>query len=402
MFIRDFLDKLKPNFSKGGKFEKLASSFEAFESFAFTPNTVTGSGKSTYKGSHIRDAVDLKRTIITVVIALMPALLFGMWNIGYQTYKYYGADFNFQFSIFNCWWFGFLRMLPIIVVSYVVGLTIEFLFAEIRHEEVSEGFIGTGLIISMIVPVTVPLWQLAIAVAFAVVIGKEVFGGSGYNFLNPALVARAFLFFSYPNHMSGDSVWIAEPFHFTGDVITGATPLALLSGNTDFSIFNSQYSILNLFIGTIPGSTCETSVVAILIGALVLLVTGIASWRIMLSVVLGGGLIGLLFNAIGTNEYMQIPFYYHFLMGGFAFGCVFMATDPVTAAQTNIGKWIYGFLIGAFAVILRVLNPAYPEGMMLAILLMNCFAPLIDHCVVAVNINKRQKRWKAAERRIAQ
>lgn len=390
MFIRDFFDKLKPNFSKGGRFEKFSSTFEAFESFAFTPNTVTGSGQRAYKGSHIRDAVDLKRTIITVVIALMPALLFGMWNIGHQTSIAYSLDWGFWQEFWN----GFLRMLPIIVVSYVVGLAIEFLFAEIRHEEVSEGFIGTGMIIAMIVPVTVPLWQLALAVAFAVVIGKEVFGGSGYNFLNPALVARAFLFFSYPTHMSGDSVWIAAPFHFTGDAVTGATPLGQLMASQPLSA-----SALDMFIGTIPGSTCETSVVAILLGAVLLLVTGIASWRIMLSVVIGGGLIGLLFNAIGANEYMQLPFYYHYLMGGFAFGCVFMATDPVTAAQTNTGKWIYGLLIGAFAVLLRVLNPAYPEGMMLAILLMNCFAPLIDHCVVARNINKRKKRWLAAERR---
>ncbi|MBR4177699.1 MAG: NADH:ubiquinone reductase (Na(+)-transporting) subunit B [Bacteroidales bacterium] len=393
MILRDFFDKLKPNFSKGGRFEKLSSTFEAFESFAFTPNTVTGGRVgAAYKGSHIRDAVDLKRTIITVVIALLPALLFGMWNIGHQTATYYGLDWGF----WHQWWFGFLRMLPIIVVSYIVGLGIEFLFAEIRHEEVSEGFIGTGLIISMIVPVTVPLWQLALAVAFAVVIGKEVFGGSGYNFLNPALVARAFLFFSYPSHMSGDSVWVATPFHFAGDAVTGATPLGQLMAGQPL-----QASALDMFIGTIPGSTCETSVIAILLGALLLLATGIASWRIMLSVVLGGGLMGLLFNAIGANEYMQLPFYYHYLMGGFAFGCVFMATDPVTAVQTNCGKWIYGFLIGAFAVLLRVLNPAYPEGMMLAILLMNCFAPLIDHCVVARNIKRRQKRWATAERRTA-
>ena len=390
MFIRDIFDKLKPKFSKGGRFEKFSSTFEAFESFAFTPNTVTGSGQRAYKGSHIRDAVDLKRTIITVVIALMPALFFGMWNIGHQTSVAYSLDWGFWQEFWN----GFLRMLPIIVVSYVVGLVIEFFFAEIRHEEVSEGFIGTGMIIAMIVPVTVPLWQLALAVAFAVVIGKEVFGGSGYNFLNPALVARAFLFFSYPTHMSGDSVWIATPFHFTGDAVTGATPLGQLMAGQPLSA-----SALDMFIGTIPGSTCETSVVAILLGAVLLLLTGIASWRIMLSVVIGGGLMGLLFNAIGANEYMQLPFYYHYLMGGFAFGCVFMATDPVTAAQTNTGKWIYGFLIGAFAVLLRVLNPAYPEGMMLAILLMNCFAPLIDHCVVARNINKRKKRWLAAERR---
>ncbi|MBP5548416.1 MAG: NADH:ubiquinone reductase (Na(+)-transporting) subunit B [Bacteroidales bacterium] len=390
MTLRNFFDKLKPNFSKGGRFEKLSSTFEAFESFAYTPNTITGGEKfARYRGCHIRDAVDLKRTIITVVIALMPALLFGMWNIGHQTSISNGLDWIFWHQI----WFGFLRLLPIIAVSYIVGLTIEFLFAEIRHEEVSEGFIGTGLIISMIVPVTIPLWQLALAVAFAVIIGKEVFGGSGYNILNPALLARAFLFFSYPSRMSGENVWIAADLWGT-DAITCATPLGqLMSGQP------LQVSALDMFIGTIPGCTCETSVVAILLGAVILLLTGIASWRIMLSVVIGGGLMGLLFNTIGANDYMHIPFYYHYLMGGFAFGCVFMATDPVTAAHTNTGKWIYGFLIGVFAVMLRVVNPAYPEGMMLAILLMNCFAPLIDHCVVAMNIRKRKKRWAIAERR---
>jgi len=393
MFIRNFFDKQKPNFSKGGKFEKLSSTFEAFESFAFTPNKVTGGEVGgTYRGSHLRDAVDLKRTITTVVVALMPALLFGMWNIGYETTQYYALDWGFWHQL----WFGFLRMLPIIVVSYVVGLLIEFIFAEVRHEEVSEGYIGTGIIIAMIVPVTVPLWQLALAVAFAVVIGKEVFGGSGYNFLNPALVARAFLFFSYPSHMSGDRVWIAEPFHYAGDAISGATPLGQLMAGQPLSA-----SALDMLIGTIPGSIGETSVIAILLGAVLLLATGIASWRIMLSVVIGGGMMGLLFNAIGANEYMQMPFYYHYLMGGFMFGCVFMATDPVTAAQTNTGKWIYGLLIGAFAVLLRVLNPAYPEGMMLAILLMNCFAPLIDHCVIGHNIKQRKKRWLlSAERSI--
>ena len=384
MKLRDLFDRLKPHFSDGGRFGKLSSTFEAFESFAFTPATVTGGRVGApYRGCHIRDAVDLKRTIITLVIALMPALLFGMWNIGYQTSNAYGLDWGFWHQL----WFGFLRMLPIIVVSYVTGLTIEFLFAEIRHEEVSEGYIGTGMLIAMIVPVTVPLWQLALAVAFAVVIGKEVFGGSGYNFLNPALVARAFLFFSYPAHLSGDNVWIAAPYHHVGDVVSGATPLGQLMAGKPMDV-----SALDLFLGTVAGSTCETSVVAILLGALLLLVTGIASWRIMLSVIVGGGLTGLLFNIIGANAYMQMPFYYHYLMGGFMFGCVFMATDPVTAAQTNAGKWIYGFLIGAFAVLLRVLNPAYPEGMMLSILLMNCFAPLIDHCVLAVHIRKRKNR----------
>ena len=280
-----------------------------------------------------------------------------------------------------------------IVVSYLVGLGIEFMFAQIRHHEVNEGYLVTGLIIPMIVPVTTPLWQLALAVAFAVVLGKEVFGGSGMNFLNPALVARAFLFFSYPTHMSGDSVWIAADL-WGSDAIAGATPLGELAAGS-----MPTASALDMLIGTIPGSTCETSVIAILLGALVLLVSGIASWRIMLSVVLGGGLMGLLFNCIGANAYMQVPFYYHYLLGGFMFGAVFMATDPVTSAQTNVGKWIYGLLIGAFAVLLRVLNPAYPEGMMLSILLMNSFAPLIDHCVVARNIGRRAKR--AARKEVA-
>ncbi len=378
--IRRFIDKIKPNFTEGGKFAWLQSTFEAFETFAFTPNRVTKNG------CHVRDAIDLKRAMIMVVIALVPAMLFGMWNIGYQHYISSPDIVNCQLSIINCFWFGFLRMLPMLAVSYIVGLSIEFTFAQIRHHEVNEGFLVTGFIIPMIVPVTTPLWQLALAVAFAVIIGKEVFGGTGMNFLNPALVARTFLFFAYPTRMSGDNVWIAADLWGT-DAITGATPLGELAAG-----IRPTASALDMFIGTIPGSTCETSVIAIALGATLLLVTGIASWRIMLSVILGGGLMGLLFNAISANEYMQVPFYYHYLMGGFAFGAVFMATDPVTAAQTNIGKWIYGFLIGAFAVMLRVINPAYPEGMMLAILLMNCFAPLIDHCVIARNIRMRQKR----------
>ena len=378
--LRSFIDKIKPNFVEGGKFPWLQSTFEAFETFAFTPNRVTK------RGCHVRDAIDLKRAMIVVVIALAPAMLFGMWNIGYQHYLATPETLNSQLSTLNCFWFGFLRMLPMLAVSYIVGLGIEFTFAQIRHHEVNEGFLVTGFIIPMIVPVTTPLWQLALATAFAVIIGKEVFGGTGMNFLNPALVARAFLFFAYPTRMSGDNVWIANDLWGT-DAITGATPLGELAAGMQPSA-----SALDMFIGTIPGSTCETSVLAVALGAIILLITGIASWRIMLSVVVGGGLMGLLFNAIGANEYMQLPFYYHYLMGGFAFGAVFMATDPVTAAQTNIGKWIYGLLIGIFAVMLRVINPAYPEGMMLAILLMNCFAPLIDHCVISRNIAMRKKR----------
>ena len=387
--LRHYIDNLKPSFSKGGKFSWLQSTFEAFETFAFTPNRVT------QRGCHVRDAIDLKRAMIMVIIALMPAMLFGMWNIGYQT-SLHALDWPFQLgtsaSWWYCLWFGFLRMLPLLAVSYIVGLGIEFTFAQIRHHEVNEGFLVTGFLIPMIVPVTTPLWQLALATAFAVIIGKEVFGGTGMNFLNPALVARAFLFFAYPSRMSGDSVWIADDL-WGVDAITGATPLTELAAGRLPSA-----SVLDMLIGTIPGSTCETSVIAILLGAILLLVTGIASWRIMLSVILGGGIMGVFFNILSTLNFQfstfnfQLPFYYHYLMGGFLFGAVFMATDPVTAAQTNVGKWIYGLLIGIFAVMLRVLNPAYPEGMMLSILLMNCFAPLIDHCVVARNIKRRQKR----------
>lgn len=376
-----------------GKWAWMGSTYEAFQTFAFTPNRVTSTG------CHVRDAIDLKRAMITVVIALVPAMLFGMWNIGYQHYLASPQALSSQFSVLTCFWFGFLRMLPMLAVSYIVGLTIEFAFAQIRHHQVNEGFLVTGFLIPMIMPVTTPLWQLALATAFAVIIGKEVFGGTGMNFLNPALVARAFLFFSYPTNMSGDNVWIAADLWGT-DAIAGATPLGLLSSGTDCSTLTSQFSLLDMFIGTIPGSTCETSVLAILLGAVLLLISGIASWRIMLSVILGGGLMGLTFNLLPLltfqlsplSSQFSLPFYYHYLMGGFMFGAVFMATDPVTAAQTNTGKWIYGLLIGAFAVMLRVLNPAYPEGMMLSILLMNCFAPLIDHCVVARNIKRRQKR----------
>lgn len=378
--LRHFIDKIKPTFSEGGKLSWLSQTFGGFETFAFTPNKVT------QRGSHVRDAVDMKRAMITVVISLVPAMLFGMWNIGYQTSEARMAMGLEGFGWWYCLWFGFVRMLPMLVVSYVVGLGIEFTYAQIRGHEIYEGYLVSGFIIPMIVPVTTPLWQLALAVAFAVIFAKEVFGGTGMNFLNPALVARAFLFFSYPTHMSGDKVWIAADM-WGSDALTGATPMGDLATG-----LKPQASALDMIIGTIPGSTCETSVIAIALGALILLISGIASWRTMLAVFVGGGAMGLLFNAIGANEYMQLPFYYHFIMGGFAFGAVFMATDPVTSAQTNCGKWIYGILIGAFAVLLRVLNPAYPEGMMLSILLMNCFAPLIDHCIIQQNIKKRQRR----------
>ena len=371
--LRRYIDKIKPNFTKGGKFAWLQSTFEAFESFLFVPD------ETTKRGCHIRDAVDLKRTMITVVIALMPALLFGIWNIGYQHFLATAESATF----WQTFGFGLLKALPVIVVSYVTGLAIEFAFAQIRHHQVNEGYLVTGMLIPMVLPPDIPLWMVAVATAFAVLIGKEAFGGTGMNLVNPALTARAFLFFAYPSVMSGDKVWIADQ----PDAFTGATPLGILAnGGTNLP------DAWTMLWGGVPGSIGETSVIAVALGATLLLVTGIASWRIMLSVVFGGGLMGLVFNLIGANAYMQLPFYYHYLMGGFMFGAVFMATDPVTAAQTNTGKWIYGFLIGAFAVMLRVLNEAYAEGMMLAILLMNCFAPLIDHCVIARNIKMRQKR----------
>jgi len=377
-FLRDFLDKQKPHFTKGGRFEKLHSTFDAFETFLFVPNKVTSSG------AHIRDAIDMKRTMIVVVLSLIPALLFGIWNVGYQYYASHGMAYDFWPII----GFGLLKVLPILVVSYVVGLAIEFAFAQSRGHEVNEGFLVSGILIPLVMPPDVPLWMVALATAFAVIIGKEVFGGTGMNILNPALTARAFMFFAYPSEMSGDKIWIAEK----ADAFSGATPLGhLLVNEVDKLPTN-----LSMFMGTIPGSIGETSTLAIILGGLVLVITGVGSLRIILSVVAGGIGMGLLFNLWGANEYMNIPAYQHLLMGGFAFGAVFMATDPVTAAQTAKGKLIYGFLIGVMAILIRVFNPAYPEGMMLAILLMNVFAPLIDHYVVQANIKKRLKRVKAA------
>lgn len=375
-FVENFFNKQRPKVEKEGKYHWLRSTFEAFESFSFVSN------KTTRSGSHFRDAIDLKRAMIVVVFALVPAMLFGMYNVGYQHFLSCGIQEGF-WTIF---WYGFLRVLPMVIVSYVVGLAIEFFFAQIRGEEVNEGYLVTGFIIPLICPPDVPLWQLALAVAFAVIIGKEVFGGTGMNFMNPALVARAFLFFSYPSKMSGDMVWIYDK----ADAFSGATPLGQMMTGAKVP----TTSICDMITGFMPGSVGETSLIAIGLGALLLLITNIASWRIMLSVFIGGALMGITFNLVGMNNYMNLPFYYHFLMGGFAFGAVFMATDPVTAAQTNKGKWIYGLLIGALTVMIRVVNPAYPEGMMLAILLMNVFAPLIDYYVVQANINRRKKREK--------
>lgn len=380
--LRRFIDKIKPNFQKGGKLYAFRSVFEGFETFLFVPNHVT------QKGTHIRDSIDSKRAMSVVVIATIPALLVGMWNVGLQHFLSIGDTSG----IFENLWFGFLRVLPIIIVSYVVGLGIEFFFAQIRGHEINEGFLVTGILIPLIVPVDIPLWQVAVATAFAVIIGKEVFGGTGMNLLNPALTARAFLFFAYPAQMSGDKVWIADMANNSSvvDGFSGATPLAeAAAGNT-----HHLPSMFDMFIGNIPGSIGETSTVAIILGAIVLIFTGVGSWRIIVSVFAGGLSMGLLLNAFAVNPYMEMPAYYHLLLGGFAFGAVFMATDPVTASQTNKGKFIYGFLIGIMAILIRVLNPAYPEGVMLAILLMNVFAPLIDHYVVAANIRKRLKRIK--------
>ncbi len=384
-FLRNYLDKQKPKFEKGGKLEKFHSVFTGFESFLFVPNTTTSSG------AHIRDAVDLKRTMIIVVLALIPALLFGIYNVGYQHFTHTGATGSF----FEMFIYGFLAVLPKIIVSYVVGLGIEFIVAQWKKEEIQEGFLVSGILIPMIVPVDCPLWILAIATAFAVIFAKEVFGGTGMNVFNVALVTRAFLFFAYPTKMSGDAVWVAQDSIFglgnTVDGLTAATSLGVASTATDPNGFPA-FS-WDMVTGLIPGSIGETSVIAILIGAVILLWTGIASWRTMLSVFVGGAFMGWIFNTVGPDTAMaHMPWYEHLVLGGFCFGAVFMATDPVTSARTETGKYIFGFLIGAMAIIIRVLNPGYPEGMMLAILLMNIFAPLIDYCVVQSNIKLREKR----------
>jgi len=378
--FRNILNIVKPHFIKGGKLERMYPAYDAFETFLFVPD------HTTKKGSHIRDAIDLKRTMITVLIALMPALLFGMWNVGQLHFIAIGESF----TLMKAFTYGALKMLPLIAISYGVGLSIEFTFAISRGHSVNEGYLVTGMLIPMIMPIDVPLWMLVVSVIFAVIIGKEVFGGTGMNILNPALTARAFLFFAYPSFMSGDKVWINTDNGTVVDGFSGATPLADLAANipVDMSLIGS------FFLGNIPGSIGETSTFAILLGAVILIFTGIGSWRTMLSVFIGGYIMSLLFNLWGVNELMLLPAHLHLILGGFAFGAVFMATDPVTAAQTNKGKYIVGFLIGVFAIIIRVFNPAYPEGMMMAILLLNIFAPLVDHYVIAANIKRRLKRIK--------
>lgn len=377
-------------FEKGGKLYFLHSTVDAFETFLHVPGTVTR------KGSHVRDSVDLKRIMIIAVLSVVPAALFGMWNVGYQHALAVSGP-GAPIDILGNFWYGFLKVLPLYLVAYIVGLAIEFASSQIRHEEVNEGYLMSGMLIPLIVPVDVPLWMLAVAVAFAVIFGKEVFGGTGMNIWNPALLTRAFLFFSYPNHMSGSQSWIAlRKGEALLDGATGATPLSMIGDGAD-ALANAgvQYgtSLADMFIGTIPGSVGETSVIAILIGAFILLYTGVASWKIMVSSVLGASLVAWLGNVSGVSD---IPVLMHLCLGGFAFGTVFMATDPVTSAQTETGKWIYGFLVGAICIIVRLFNPGYAEGMMLAILLGNTFAPLIDWCVVSRHTARRNKKVKVA------
>lgn len=377
--LKNYLDKIKPNFEPGGKLQAFRSVYDGFETFLYVPNTTSRSGAS------IHDAIDSKRIMSIVVIALMPALLFGMYNVGYQNYAAAGMEGTFL-EMFG---YGLLAVLPKILVSYIVGLGIEFAWAQWKGEEIQEGYLVSGIIIPMVLPVGCPLWVIVLAVAFAVIFGKEIFGGTGMNIFNVALLARAFLFFSYPTKMSGDTVWVSTEsiLGLGGDLPDGftmATPLGEMAQGTAPSA-----TLMDSVIGLIPGSIGETSVIAIALGALLLLWTGIASWKTMLSVFVGGGVMAAIFNATGQTP---VEWYDHIVLGGFCFGAVFMATDPVTSARTETGKYIYGIMIGALAVIIRVMNPGFPEGMMLAILFGNMMAPTIDYFVVQRNINRRLKR----------
>lgn len=396
--LRKQIDKIKPAFTKGGRFSALESVFDGFETFLFVPNTT-----SKRRGAHVHDAIDSKRTMSVVIFALLPALLFGMYNVGLQHNIAVGVEASFWSTFF----YGFLSVLPQIIISYAVGLGIEFIIAQMKHEEIQEGFLVTGILIPMIIPVETPLWMIAVATAFAVVFAKEVFGGTGYNVFNVALITRAFLFFSYPAAMSGDSVWVrlGSTFGLGGaekavDGFSGATPLGQIAAAKGMlpDIHNTLGGPLtdwDAFLGFLPGSVGEVSTLAILIGACILIYTGIASYKIMVSGVVGVFAMAAVFNAIGATPAMQVSALHHLIYGGFAFGIVFMATDPVTAARTEAGKWVYGFLIGVMVVFIRVLNAGYAEGMMLAILLMNTFAPLIDYIVVERNTQKRLKRLSA-------
>ena len=384
--LKNYIDRIRPHFEEGGRLHAFKSLYEGFETFWFVPNTTSQSGSS------IHDAIDSKRIMSFVDIALLPALLFGMYNVGYQNYL--AANMLGSASFWSVFIFGFLAVLPKLLVSYIVGLGIEFAWAQWKGEEIQEGYLVTGMIIPLIIPVTTPLWMLALAVAFSVIFCKEIFGGTGMNFVNVAIGARMFLFFSYPSKMTGDSVWVAKDSIFglgntLPDGFTMATPLAHVAQHTPFS-----NSVWDMIVGLMPGSVGETSVIAIAIGAIILLWTGIASWKTMLSVFVGGSLMGVLFQVMGKSP---VAWWEQLILGGFCFGAVFMATDPVTSARTEVGKWIYGFIVGAMALIVRVMNPGYPEGMMLAIFFGNVIAPLIDYCVVQRNIAKRAKRSKVID-----
>jgi len=397
MGFRQVLDKMEPHFHKGGRYEKWYALFEAADTIFYTPPSVTSTT------SHVRDGVDLKRMMITVWFCAFPAMFFGMWNIGYQANTaieagaVMGTDLrsviiamlagNDASSIWDNMIYGATYFLPIYFIAFAVGGFWEVLFAMVRKHEINEGFFVTSILFALIVPPDIPLWQAALGISFGVVIGKEVFGGTGKNFLNPALTGRAFLFFAYPSEISGDAVWTAV------DGFTGATALGVAAeGGMDAVL--SQMSWMDSFIGTVQGSIGETSVIAILIGGVVLLATKIASWRIVSGVMLGMIATTLMFNAIGseTNPMFAMPWYWHFVVGGFCFGMIFMATDPVSASMTNQGKWAFGALIGIMVILIRVVNPAFPEGMMLAILFANLFAPLIDHVVTQANIKRRLAR----------
>ena len=395
-FLRDLLDKQKPLFQKGGKLENLYYLYEAGETFMFSPNHTTGA-----KGTQIKDAIDLKRMMITVVIAMIPCLLFGIYNTGnmhYLAIEDASATFGDKFLL------GAILVLPIVLVAYAAGGLVEATFAVIRKHPINEGFLVTGMLIPLIVPATTPLWQVAVATIFAVVIAKEVFGGTGMNILNVAMTARAFLYFAYPAQISGDTVWTYIGDN-SADGFSGATALSVVyqagqSGENavaeltkhNAGIMEGMFSFTNMFMGFIPGSIGETSTLMVLIGAGILLFSGVASWKIMLSAFGGAYLMGIAMNLLAVNEYMALPAHYHLVMGGVAFGIVFMATDPVSASQTESGKWLYGLLIGVLTIIIRVTNPAYPEGIMLAVLFMNVFAPLIDYYVVQANKKRRLQR----------
>jgi Na+-transporting NADH:ubiquinone oxidoreductase subunit B len=396
-FLRNTLDKVKHDFEKGGKWEKFYYVYEAFDTFAFAPNTTTNS-----KGAHIRDAVDMKRLMMTVILSMVPCLLFGIYNVGHQSFLALGQDADLMDKVLV----GLKQVLPVIVVSYATGLGVEFIFATIRRHPVNEGFLVTGLLIPLVMPPDIPLWQVAVATIFAVLIGKEAFGGTGMNILNVALTARAFLYFAYPVNMAGD-IWTYIPEGAkTVAGYSGATPLSIgstvaTSGENMVSAlekFGSNwgatdiYSLKNMFLGFMPGSVGETSTLMCLIGAVILIGTGVGSWKIMFSSFAGAYLMALFLNLVGGNAYVMLPAHYHLVIGGLAFGIVFMSTDPVTASQTETGKWVYGFMIGLLTILIRVFNPAYPEGVMMAILLMNVFAPLIDYFVITANKKRRLQR----------